>query len=292
MATFLRLLTQFIDLVFYGNFWIALAALCMGLQTQYLLTGNIYWSTFAAFLFTSTLFLYAIHRIVGLEKVSAFQDQGRYLVISTFKNHIILYALVSVLFAAYLYWQLPMALKIGVIIPGLISMAYVVPFLASKKRLRDLNYIKIFMIVISWAWVTVVLPARELDMALMVPVFSMTLERAFFVFAITIPFDIRDLQIDTNTKVRTIPSRLGIKNSIRLALLFLLLSFLFVWFNYQINVYNQGVFIAFLISIFSTAALIWFSPKQKHDYYFTGLLDGTMILQFVLVFLIGNLGPY
>lgn len=284
MAAFLRLLTKFIDLVLYGNFWIALAALCMGLQTQYLLTGTIYFSTFAAFLFTSTLFLYAIHRIVGLDKVSAFQDQGRYLVISTFKSHIIFYALVSAFLAVYLYWQLSMALKIGVIIPGVISIAYVVPFLAAKKRLRDLNYVKIFMIVVSWAWVTVVLSARELNMASMLPVVVMTLERALFVFAITIPFDIRDLQIDSDTEVKTIPSSLGVGPSIRLALCCLLISFLFIWFNHHIDVYEEAVFIAFFISYLSTALLIWFSPKQKHDYYFTGLLDGTMILQFVLVY--------
>lgn len=257
----------------------------MGLQTQYLLTGKYYFSPLMYFLFSSTLFLYAIHRIVGLKKVSPFKDQGRYLVISTFKHHIIFYAVISVLVAVYMYWQLSWSLKLSVVIPAIISLAYVIPFLAGKKRLRDLNHIKIFLIMLSWAWITVILPAQELDMPIGPAIILMTFERAFFIFAITLPFDIRDLQIDAHSKVKTIPSVIGQSKAIWFALCCVLLTFLLVGLNFRIGTYSTLQFLALAISLLLTALLIWFSNKERHDYYYTGLMDGTMVLQAGLVFL-------
>ena len=284
MNFILQFIKKFVDLLLYGNFWIAAAALCMGLQTQFILVGRFYFSTFIWFLFSSTLFLYAIHRIVGLKKVAAFQDQGRYLVISTFRSHIIFYALVSALAAAIFYLLLPLRLQISIILPGLISMAYVLPFLAGRRRLRDLHYVKIFMIMATWAWITVVIPAMELNLAQQIPVWLMTLERALFIFAITLPFDIRDLEVDQHSSVKTIPAYIGKAKSIGLALVCLFLVAICAWLNYCIDVYSAPVFVAMLLSILSTGALVWWSRHQKHDYYFTGLLDGTMLLQLGLVY--------
>ena len=64
-----KLLIKFIDLILYGNFWIALAALAMALQSQYIFTGQLTLNNLSYFIFSSTLLLYALHRIVGLKKV-------------------------------------------------------------------------------------------------------------------------------------------------------------------------------------------------------------------------------
>ena len=87
-------LIKFIDLLFYSNFWIALAGIAMTLQTYWLFENEIVLNSLSWFIFASTLFLYALHRIVGLVKVQSFTNKGRYKVISTFKNHIIIYAFI------------------------------------------------------------------------------------------------------------------------------------------------------------------------------------------------------
>ena len=140
-----------------------MAALAMCLLTQILLRGSIQLSPFSWFIFSSTLFLYAIHRIVGLKKVNDFIDHGRYLVIATFKSHIIVYAILAGLASIYLFFQLSFTIQLFLVIPALVSLAYVLPLLYQGKRLRDIGMLKIFLIAIVWAIVTVLLPAIEMN---------------------------------------------------------------------------------------------------------------------------------
>jgi len=107
----------------------------------------------------------------------------------------------------------------------------------------------------------------------------MFVERSLFVFCITLPFDIRDLKVDKHNKVNTLPAKLGLTNTLRLAFLLMTFFVLLCYINYSLI-----PFLALLISAVSTYCLIYFSPKFTHDYYFTGLMDGTMIVQFLLCY--------
>ena len=104
-----------------------------------------------------------------------------------------------------------------------------------------------------------------------------------FIFAITIPFDIRDLKVDAHTKVRTLPGRLGIKTAKYLAYLALVLMFLFAYLNYALLAYNSTNLILLSLSILISACCVHFSDKTENDYFFTGLVDGQMTLQFGLI---------
>jgi 4-hydroxybenzoate polyprenyltransferase len=112
-------------------------------------------------------------------------------------------------------------------------------------------------------------------------------ERAFFIFAITIPFDIRDLALDQGAKVDTLPGIWGIKSAKKIALTALLLMLFFVIYNAVQGTYTMGNTLALLLSVAISAVLILGSNPQRHDYYYTGLLDGTMIMQALLVVFLG-----
>ncbi|MEO1714584.1 MAG: hypothetical protein AAFU60_14730, partial [Bacteroidota bacterium] len=198
-----------VNLVLYGNFWIALAALCLTWQTEFLLLGAFNPYSEAAWLnFGGTLFLYALHRLVGMEKVKAFADQGRYYIIARYASHIKVYSVLGALLAAWFFWQLSWSTRWIMILPGILSLGYVLPILAGGKRLRDLHYLKIFLVAGVWSWLTVIVPAWELGLGANIPAWVLFFERSLFVFSITIPFDIRDLQVDQHTQVQTIPARI------------------------------------------------------------------------------------
>ena len=272
-----------INLLLYSNLWIALAALAMSAQTQLLLIGSIQATPLLGFTFFATLFLYALHRIIGIQKARPFLKKGRFEVITQFKSHIIAYAVLAAISAGLFFLQLPFNLQMATVAPCLIAAAYVLPFLQGKRRLRDLNYIKIFLIAAAWSWITVLLPAIELGMLWSIPMIFIALERAFFIFAIALPFDIRDLEMDRFNQVKTIPSQFGLRHTKRLAIVCLLVMALMAGINYHINVYHQGTIVAIGLSGLVTFVLIWYTDKMKHDYYFSGLIDGMMILQFLLV---------
>ncbi len=279
----MRLFIKFADLLFYGNSWIALGATAMALQTQLLLNGKFALTPVVLLVFFATLFLYSIHRIVGLEKVRSFADKGRYKVITKFKNHILFYAVIGAVGGIIFFFKTSLRIQLALLIPALISFGYVIPFLSKERRLRDLGYFKIFLIALVWAWVTVILPALELHSSLQMSTVLMAIERALFIFVITLPFDIRDLKVDAFTDVKTIPAKIGIPKTKLLAAISLALMLLMIYLNFHLGTYDLGTLLALSLSIFSTYLFIHFSDRMEHDYYFTGLMDGTMLLQFGLV---------
>jgi len=279
----MRFIKSILNLLFYGNFWIAMGGAAMVLQTQKLITNQIdRTAPIVIFVFCSTWFLYCIHRIVGLQKVVPFQDKGRYAVISKYKNHIWVYAGLGAIGAAYSFFQLERLTQLMLFAPTLLSLGYVIPIFGKKRRLRDFNRIKIFLVAIVWAWVTVVLPAIELGFEYHVGILRLLLERALFIFAITIPFDIRDLKIDAHTQVETIPSLVGVDYAKWLSSLTLIAMLWLVWINIG-EVYTLSEYKMMMLSAVISAGLIHFSDKVEHDYYFTGGIDGLMLVQFGLI---------
>ncbi len=278
------MLRPLVNLLLYGHFWIATAALAMTIQTHLLLEGSWHWSDLDAFIASGTLTIYALHRMVALRISGGSPQEGRFKIMQAFRGHIIAYAALAAILAAYFYWRLPAFLKLSLLVPNLIALGYVLPLL-NGRRLRDLPYLKIFLIALSWAWITVIAPAQSAGLVIDRAIMLMALERACFIFAITIPFDIRDMTQDQLAKVSTLPSEWGILRAKKIALASLILMVILVLFNYWQGQYPSGACLGLLLSAASSAVLIWKATPEKHDYYFTGLLDGTMIIQFGLVWL-------
>ncbi len=279
----MRWLTPFIELLLYSNFWIGVCAAAMALQSHWLLGGRYEWTALSGFIFCATLFLYALHRLAGLKKLLPFTSEGRFRVIFRFRSHIVLYALVAAAGALWFFVQLPTSLQWGMLVPAGISLGYVLPILGNKRRLRDIHFLKIFLIAAVWSWVTVLLPAMELHALGDKGCWVMALERFLFIFAITLPFDIRDLQIDAFQRVKTLPAHLGIAASKRLAGVALAAMVACVLANFFLETYEWSELLALSLSALLTFLLILPSDRISHDYYFTGVLDGTMLLQFALV---------
>ncbi|MGB0863454.1 MAG: hypothetical protein ACPG19_12730 [Saprospiraceae bacterium] len=277
------MLKKIIDLVLYSNFYIAFCAVAMTLQTQLLLFGKVEYTPVIGLIFFATLMVYAVHRIVGLFRLTDFIEEGRYYIINKFKSHIWIYASVGLIGSFYCFFQLQRIAQLSLVIPAFLSLGYIFPVFGKKNlRLRDFNGVKIFLVAIVWAYVTVILPTLEGD-ALGMATVLMFLERALFVFAITLPFDIRDLKVDAYNEVKTIPATIGMKRTQGLAIILLGLMLFIAFFLYQ-----WIIILGLFLSVLLTAFLIKISPKQTEDYFFTGLMDGMMIIQPLLVFLVSS----
>lgn len=282
------LIRKVIDLFLYSNVYIAAAAVALTWQTQLILFGEFELDTLSVLVFFATMFIYASHRLIGLFSVKKFLKEGRFHIINTYKNHIWIYTGIAVIGLIYAFFQVSFRVQLALVLPGLISLGYVIPFLGFKKnrklRLRDLNWIKIFLIAIVWAYVTVILPIIEIRSVSWSDVLIFV-ERAVFIFMITLPFDIRDLKVDQYNNVKTIPAVYGIPFTMKLVLASLIFLLILASANYVFVPASPIYFAAFglWLSLISTYIFIRISINKTDDYYFTGLLDGTMWLQFVCV---------
>ena len=269
----------------YSNLWIALAATMMVLQTQFILTKDWVHGPILGFVFSSTLILYAIHRLIGLSRASSFKDQGRYAVIFQYRKHIFVYALLFLVSGMYFFSLLQTQTQIYCIIAGLVAMGYVIPVFSQGRRLRDLNYLKIFLIALTWPFVTVFLTAMEIDHAHDAIVGLLFVEKLFFIYGITIPFDIRDAAIDQSQQIKTIPSTFGYRFAQSTAFLAFIGSAVVSTINLGLGGYYFWQWLAILISLIISYLLVKIATPKTHDYFFTGFMDGTMILQSILVIL-------
>lgn len=101
---------------------------------------------------------------------------------------------------------------------ALITLFYATPFVPKKwhllsvSNLRNVAGIKVYIIALVWAGVSVVLPLIENDIELDSQTILTTLQRFILVIVLMLPFEIRDLQFD-DLRLETIPQKIGIKTT-------------------------------------------------------------------------------
>ncbi len=152
-----------------------------------------------------------------------------------------------------------------------------------NHNLRSIGGLKVYIIALVWAIVTVILPLVNNNHDVNFDVLITALQRYLFVVVLILPFDIRDLQYD-NLKLSTIPQRIGVKNTKFIGVLLLLVMFFLEFFKDEL-VTNQIV--SLLIVVFVTMLLIIFSSEERGKYYSEFWVEGLPIFWLALMMLIG-----
>jgi len=237
---------------------------------------------FIGFIFFSTFFVYNFHAFSNHLVRSPFQkffhlfDQA----VSIEQRFCVIVGLLGTVIC---YLNISFRSQVFCLFFGMVTLAYTLPlvfFNGQKKRLREISYVKILTVSLMWSLVTVVLPFIEYDSSFNVFTF---LERMFFVYAITIPFEIRDMEQEKKIGVLTIVAIHGIENTKRLGY-FLLLMFSILCGVHQ-YFYHLGINFAIPMACSAIVAglLIYFTNEQRTKWYYKGFIDGTMILQYALL---------
>lgn len=279
------MLKRLLDLLLYGHFWIAACAMAMAYQTKLLLLDYKNPTELEGFIFCGTFALYALHRVIGLGKVGEHRHEGRFAIIHYYRKHIVVYSVVAALIGLYLFFQLRIWTQIAVVASGIVSLGYILPVFPGEKRLRDFPFFKIFLVAFTWAWVTVFLPAVEYGYWQSSITRIQFLERMFFIFALAIPFDIRDQHIDKDMGAATLVNFLGTQKSLLLAYICLALFGAAALANMVWGNYEWRTFLALVGSGLIGFLLVRKSPEVKNDYYFTAGVDGLMLVQTLWVML-------
>ncbi len=115
------------------------------------------------------------------------------------------------IFAALIYILFHLSLNAILIsgVLGILTLLYVIPLFGEGKNLRGFAGIKIYVIAFVWSGVTVLLPLVDEINLFQWNVIASLLQRFLFVFALTLPFEIRDLRFDM-ANLRTVPQIFGV----------------------------------------------------------------------------------
>ena len=288
-----KYLRQALDCLLFSNIFIALCAVAQGLVT-YQLLGTEPEMHVLGLLFCSTLALYNFSILYTKAQKPEKSPFRRVRWISSHYRLMITLTIIAVLCILPLTFFLNTASRILLISLAIVSVAYSLPIFSIHDKhfgLRNIPGVKLFLIAIVWSLSCVLLPILELESNIEASVtvndsILLIAKRFLFIAAITVPFDIRDLFQDKRNELKTIPVILGEKNALLICqtLLGVYLILLFL-FTKKIDSNFLGLFLTIILA----GWLIFKSRWEKNEYYYFLYLDGTMIVQFFLLFIFSSI---
>ena len=274
-------LTEFI---LFSSIFIAICAVAFCIETNLLLSLPLNIISFYCFVFGATLAKYNLHYLV---KTTAIKNSQR--LAWSLKNkslHKILLGIgIALILFSFLSFRLHHFIILGIL--GVVAFLYSFPVIpiGNKKRIKDYGFVKIFTLSLLWTIVTVWFPVVNFSFDTNIFVFVF-LRRFVFMFVLCLLFDIRDIEVDKTENINTIAVILGKKKSYYLAyislFIFIILSVLQFYY-----IEDKVTLIAMLLSGVITFFTIELTKKTNSDFVYLAGIDGMMLLQALLVYLVG-----
>lgn len=191
-----------------------------------------------------------------------------------------IFSLVCFMLMCYYGFQLSLEILFFYGVFGSLTILYAIPFLSGfQKNLRNISYLKIIIVAIVWAGVTVMIPVFDAEgfhfSSMLVFVL---LQRFLLVCVLILPFDIRDIQFDA-ISLQTIPQKIGIKKTKKLGYVLLLISGLLEFMIYPEAVFKN----AFIIFFFITFIFVMRAKTKQSNYYSSFWVELIPVIWWVLL---------
>lgn len=192
----------------------------------------------------------------------------------------------SFLGMGYFLLHIPVTVLLVASIFGLLTICYALP-LFSNKNLRSWAGLKIFVVGLVWAGVTVLFPWFTTANGMNPDVWLLFFQYFLWVVVLTIPFDIRDMIIDSKS-LYTLPQLLGIKRVKILGFVLLLVVLVLEGFKDIIQITH---FCALTVGVIITMALLGVSKKNQKEFFASFWVESIPIWYFLVYLLLDSYCP-
>lgn len=132
--------------------------------------------------------------------------------------------------------------------------------------IRKIPLLKVFYVGLVWALMNCWLTLPEFS----IPIFLISF---FFITALVLPFDIRDMKVDT---VKTFPTIIGVQNTKYIAYALIFISIILAA---QYLTFNDAL--SFFLSAIISYILIYFSENERDDTYYSFGVETCSALPFL-----------
>lgn len=284
-----NLLRSILDFYLFSNLHIAICAVALVGVTQDLFSFHLR-SELYVFVFCGTFFLYNLQRLPSaFQNVNIERQFIRHRWNTQHRKLLLVISVVAMVAAAWAYFQLYRRTQIIALIPAGLSVAYAFPAIYWNKRwirLREIPMIKIFIVGLVWGMSCVWVPAAadgSYPPWTSPEVTLWMIACSLMIFSITIPFDIRDLLYDGD-RLKTLPAVFGVRKSIAIGIGGMLLSVAGVYLvDTMSTLIGLRDVIIYAVWAAITCVVIALSTPQRHEYYFSLVIDGLMILLWAMM---------
>ncbi|APX99385.1 UbiA prenyltransferase family protein [Lacinutrix venerupis] len=275
----MRILKQFFD--FYLNSSIHVALAVCSLSWIVLIKHDVFYNEkVLLFTFFATITGYNFVKYFGIAKFHHRSLTNALKVIQIF-------SFFCFLLLCYYALQLQIKTLIFIVVFGIITFLYAIPFIPKKmyldhqQNLRDVSGLKVYVIALVWAGVTVFLPLIEANISFNADVYFLAFQHFIFVIVLMLPFEIRDLKFDS-LKLATIPQKIGVKQTKIIGLVLLIIFFFTEFFKDELS---QNEIISTLLVAVITAFFLILTNKKKSYYYSSFWVESIPIIWLLIIML-------
>ena len=190
-----------------------------------------------------------------------------------------IFSFLSLIPLLYSLFNLPRKVIFWVAFFGILTLFYAVPFL-NKRSLRTLSGVKIFVVAIVWAGITVVIPWIAVNDYFDADIGISFVQRILLVLVLLFPFEIRDLQYDQRL-LSTIPQKLGVYKT---KLLGTFLIALLVALDLFKDEHTMIHFRSLLLISLALLIMLWKSKERQSRYFASFWVETLPILWLALLY--------
>ena len=278
-----------VKIVGYSHLWIALGALCSALATMHayahLALQDVSTWGIATAIGLGTGVLYTLQRRIKWARMPQNMPVDRRQFIGRWFEWVMGIWMIGGLIWLVIFWDglLPWLTALAggwpllLVLLALVSGYASNPFLNQGNGWRDVSRMKLPVIAIAWGLATVWVPGvMSGEGPWEVNLIVRAIAQSTFIAGLTIPFDVRDLQIDPVT-MNTVPQRIGQRRAAMIALLLILLSGCFFMV--------AGNAVAPMVAAACAIPWVVYGRSTRDEWLYSIILDGCLIVQGFVIFL-------
>ena len=116
------------------------------------------------------------------------------------------------MFCVFLFFLLKPITQFWILVFAALTFLYAIPIGKHRLNLRNIAGIKIYIVSICWAGVTLLLPLLNAEVNLGIDVFYKFLQRFILTLILILIFEINDLKYD-DIRLKTVPQSIGINST-------------------------------------------------------------------------------
>lgn len=291
ISTLVRIAKFFV----YSNIYVVFVVASLLLQTCLLVDGALFWQNEKVlFVLCASLFLYPLHRLIGALKLPLDLKQQRHVYSVKHQKFLIILIALSGFLSLYFAFEFTVNDWLLLLPLLVVSFGYVNPiryFKHNLPALREVMYLKTASVAAVVSFATLVFPFyKNIEMSEIATFFT---SRFLFVFALTLPFDIRDMWLDKKTGVRTLATEFGKDKLIKISLFVNVLFSLSVFIQYYFFLHiSLLVFISFIVSEVLSSIFIRKLSADKSDLWYAFAIEGMFVWQTVMLTIVVYFSEY
>jgi hypothetical protein len=271
----MKLLKQIFDIYIYGSVHVAASVLSLVLMTNHMFGLQFNWPM-AVFAFCGALFGYNFTKYENLYRLK--KPRGKKM------SAILVLSLIALAAAGVSFLLLERAAQVTAFIFLGLTVLYTVPF-PNYKNLRNWSGIKIYIVALCWAGVTLLMPLLNAGTEPYWDVYVKFVQRFLLVIILILIFEIIDLNED-DPHLKTLPQVFGVRRTqvfnIVLLLIFYILELL------KINVDSKQLAVN-VVLIITVAFFTIFAHPKRHKLYTLFWVESIPIFWLMMVIIVKNL---